>query len=243
MHLDEEQLQRILHDELAPSVDATVRRHVGECEGCRARVREAAREEEEAFGLLRAIDRPPPPTVSFDTIAWRARRRDHTWMRRAAAVLAVMVGAGAAYAAPGSPLPDLLRRLVGAAEDGPRPRAPADSLPTLPATSGVAVDPGESFTIVLAPGRPGGTVTVALTDDAELVVQAKNGRSSFASDVNRLTITTVDLGDISIAVPRGAPRVEVRVGPRRVFLKAGAIIESERPRDARGRYTLRWGPP
>ena len=72
MHLDEGQIQRVLHHELPDPEDAAAREHVVECPDCRNRMAEATREEQAVFGLLGRVDHPAP-RVTVDTIVSRAR--------------------------------------------------------------------------------------------------------------------------------------------------------------------------
>ncbi|MGH7672815.1 MAG: zf-HC2 domain-containing protein, partial [Gemmatimonadales bacterium] len=100
MHLDDEQVQRLLHRELAPPVETSVRAHLAQCASCRGRVAEAEREETEVYALLRHVDDPPPPVDARAVVA-RARARGLGRLRWAAGVLLALGLAGAAYAAPG----------------------------------------------------------------------------------------------------------------------------------------------
>ena len=63
MHLDEEQVQRLLHGETAPRVETGVRDHLARCEECRSRLVEAEREERWVLERLGRVDRAPPPVV------------------------------------------------------------------------------------------------------------------------------------------------------------------------------------
>ena len=60
MHLDDERVQRLLHDELAPPARAVALEHLETCDACRARLDDEARAEHRLFATLQAIDTPPP---------------------------------------------------------------------------------------------------------------------------------------------------------------------------------------
>src|SRR3989442_7090552 len=104
VHLDEEQVQRLLHGELSPGAKTSAREHLAGCADCRRRVSEAEQEEVEVYALLQTVDRPPPQ-MTAGAIAARARTHHFAWVRRAAAILLAVGVATAAYAVPGSPLP------------------------------------------------------------------------------------------------------------------------------------------
>ena len=237
MHLDEEQVQRVLHDELAPATESRIRDHLDTCDECRTRVGHAGREETRIFELLQTIDRPVSAMRSGSAVR-QARDRRSSWPTRAAAVVIGVAIAGAAYAAPGSPMRALLRGLVVHRID--RPSAPAiqRDLPNDTQTAGVAVSPGARLTIDITTSPRSGVATVLLVDGDEVVVRAAGGRPTFHSALDRLIIensTTVTA--LSIEIPRRAPLVEVRLDGRRVLRKAGSEMTGAKP-DSIGRYVL-----
>lgn len=242
MHLDDEQLQRAVHGELSPA-HTLVRDHLDSCDACRLRVEQEAREEQRVFDLLRAIDRPAPD-VSIAAIARRAHsRRSRRGIRVAALVLGLGV-AGVAYAAPGSPLTALLRRLVASHDRAPRTRAAESSAVASEPTTGIAVAPGPRLTIQIIAGEGGALATVSLSDGSEVVVRAVGGNPSFSSDIDRLVVRNADdVRAFEIEIPRDAPSVEIRTGRGRVLLKTGSSVVADGPRDADGRYALRLGGP
>ena len=111
MHLDDERVQRLLHGELEPAGERLARQHLAACDDCRGLLDEARAEEHRLFSLLREVDHPPPDVEPL--VIFAAGRSPGTrWERWAAGILLVAAAAGAAYAAPGSPLPAALDRLV-----------------------------------------------------------------------------------------------------------------------------------
>ncbi len=240
MHLDEEQIQRLLHGELAPPAETSARQHLAECTDCRGRVAEAEREEDEVYALLRQVDHPPPP-VDADAVAARARAHDFGWGRWAAGILVALGLASAAYAAPGSPLPawvEAFREWIGGRPD-PSPSAPAPVRAPEPRVAGIAVAPGQKLLILFTSPQAEGQAQVSLTDGAEVVVRAPIGAAIFSSDVDRLVIDNQGSAAIfEIEVPRAAPRVEIRVGADRIFLKEGRRVTTEKSTKARGLYLL-----
>ena len=239
MHFDEEQLQRLLHHQLAPSVGRMAREHLVECTECRERFVRAEREEAKVFALLRQVDHPPP-AVDAETVAARARRSGFEWGRWAAAIFLVLGMAGAAYAIPGSPLPGWVRSvaaLVGLT--GYSPRVSRPSGPGEVQMAGMAALPGPEFVILFQRREPGGQAQVSLTDGGEVTVRAPVGAASFTSGADRLIIANAGTGTrYLIEIPRSAPRVEIRLPGRTIFLKTGDLIQAEGAAQLSGAYVV-----
>jgi hypothetical protein len=241
MHLEDEQIQRTLHGALDPPAREAVSRHLAGCDRCRLLLEEAAREEELIFGLLRAADHPLP-AVGADAVADRARGRTGApaWGRRAAGVLLALAAAGAADAAPGSPVPGWVERVADWVA-GPA-SAPAVPPRRPPVTAGIAVAPGPRLAIRFAAPQAAGTAAVSLGDGPEVVARALGGGVTFTTEVDRLTVENRGAtADYEIELPRGAWWVEIRVGERRLLLKDGDRVVTDAPKDRRGRYVLHLG--
>lgn len=245
MHLDEEQLQRLLDGELADSEEASARAHIAQCADCRRRAADAEREEDEVDALLGQLD-GPAPSLDAESVAARARARDSGWMRRAAAVLLAVGIAGAAYAVPGSPLPALVQAVVtwiGGGPDVPRKtpepeRAPHAGSPDA-SVAGIAVDPGERLLILFTSSQAEGEARVTLTDGALVTVRAPIGAATFSSDVDRLVIDNHgSAATFEIQIPRTAPLVEIRAKGDRLFVKEGARVTPEGPAGSGGPFLL-----
>ncbi|MFL5519133.1 MAG: zf-HC2 domain-containing protein, partial [Gemmatimonadales bacterium] len=188
MHLDEELVQRLLHGESSPGAEMAVRDHLAQCEECRSRLADAEREERWVLERLRRVDRAPPRVLP-EAIMSRGRRRAGGWGRLAAGIVLALAAAGAAYAAPGSPVPGVLRRMaewVGGSSRPPIRAAPP--VATRGGQAGIAVAPGDRLTIAFAVEQPGGAATVSLTDGSDVTVRALGGRTTFTSEVDRLSI-------------------------------------------------------
>ena len=233
MHLNDEQVQRVLHDELDGPEGGAVRVHLAGCAACQTLLEDARREEAAVFGLLRRLDHAAPD-VAAATVTARARGRPMRW-RWAAGVALGLALAGAAYAAPGSPLPALVER-VGAWLRREEPQLPASS-------AGIVVVPSARFTVVFATDHPAGTVHVSLIDGAGIIVRRVNGTASFTSDLDRLTVAAADSAAVyELELPREAPWVEVRAGARRLLVKDGARLITAATPDSASRYVLRLAP-
>ena len=122
MHLDDEQLQRLLHGELDRGSAGALAEHVAACADCRQRLSEAERDQAEVYGLLRLVDHPAPP-VDAESVAASARGHDRGWGRWAAGILLAMAAAGGAYAASGSRSRDGFRRCASGRGRAPHPKS------------------------------------------------------------------------------------------------------------------------
>jgi hypothetical protein len=99
----------------------------------------------------------------------------------------------------------------------------------------VAVAPGERLDIVFAGAR---TARVTLSEGAEVVIRARAGSAAFAVEKGRILVRDGDGLDFEIEIPRRAPRVEILLGSRSLFLKEGEEIRTEAPQEASGAYLL-----
>lgn len=241
VHLDDEQVQRMLHGELTPEAHATTATHLGACVECRARVAIAEREERGALALLEHLDHAAP-TVHVRSVM-TARRPRPGLARWAATILLVVAVGGVAYAAPGSPLPRLFDRLLSRRDVSPPERTVTPNTDSSrtdeEVTQGVAVAPGDRFVIDFASRSPTAVAAISLTDDPEIAVRAVGGSATFTSAVDRVSIgSDASVTRFEIEIPRAAPQVEVRVAGRRVFLKEGDRVTADGDRDATGSYRV-----
>ena len=236
MHLDDERIQRLLHGELG-GVETETRLHLAECDACRDLLEEAREDEARIFGLLASLDHEPP-AVDPGEVFGRRRRAAGQWGRRAAAVLVGAAIGGVAYAAPGSPVPRILERLIGQGDEVQgRPPAPeARSRP--PGGGGIAVEATDGLVIDLATAGDGAVATVALSDGDEVEVRAVEGTARFSSDPGQLSVLSSGGARLEILIPRSAASVEVRAGAVPVFRKLAEGAVTALPRDSTGRYRI-----
>jgi hypothetical protein len=217
MHLNDDRIQRLIDGELTVADERSARAHVAECASCRERV-DAADDASAVSTLLMALD-GPTPAIPFERIEVRARtRRPMPWTRSAIGWAAAVVVAVAAVAAPGSPVPGwvggAVRWVSGASPPAtaPAPAPEADG-------AGIAVDPGASFVIEIQDRGVGGTVIVLWTDDDRVAVRSSLAGTAFTSSTDRLVVAIDrDSVTLEVAVPRTAPRVEIRAGDRILWL-------------------------
>lgn len=233
MHLDDEQLQRLLHGELGGG-EAATRDHLKACTECHHRVTEAELEESWVFDRLHQLDHATPK-VSAQTVS-RSPGGAPSRQRLAAGILLALAVAGAAYAAPGSPLPRVVGRIIHSVNGASRRQAPIPAHGT--AETGIVVGAGDRLTIVFPAVHKGSEATVSLIEGKDVVVRALDG-AVFTSHFDRLLIDSARPGSrFEIQIPRTAPLVEIRVAGRRLFLKQlSRIVTAARP-DGKGNYRL-----
>jgi hypothetical protein len=239
MHLDDEQVQRLLHGELG-GAEASVRDHLSECSECRSRLAEAEREEEWVLNRLRRLDHGPPRVSIENILAADARPARPVWGRWAAGVFLALAAAGVAYAAPGSPLPQVIERLIQLmSPTADRGVDTTESRRARESQAGIAVEAGERLTIDLAPGQGIDTAVISLTDGSEVVIRARGGTTTFTSDPDRLAVRHAgESATLEIQVPRAARSVELRMGNHRLWLKKDSRITSDVPPESGGRYRI-----
>ncbi|HEV8357069.1 MAG TPA: zf-HC2 domain-containing protein [Gemmatimonadales bacterium] len=245
MHLDQEQIQRLLHRELPAGVEASLREHLAGCGDCRGRLQSAERTERVVQGLLRRLDHPVPRVDARTIEAMAGAPRWSEWSRWAAGILIVLGGVTVAYAVPGSPLRDWVRTLTGRVNGGPA-RAPAPPIVPAPqaGTGGIAVVPGPRLVIQFTSSQVVGQVRVSLGDRDEVVVEGPSGGARFTTEAGRLVIDNPgSSATFEIEIPREAPWVEIRVERRRIFLKAGPRVTTESGAAVQGVYRISLAPP
>lgn len=232
MHLDPEQLERLLHRELAPGQEVLLRAHLEECSYCARRLEQEAEEEREIFAALHRLDHPVPP-ISVAEIAGRAAAGRIPWRRIAAGIVLVLATTGALFAVPGSPLPALLQGALGrgAATE------PHAAEPRPPYESGVAVRPGDDLEVVFIDQQERGSARVRLVDEPELSIRALGQPVAFDVDLGRLTVLNARAeADYEILIPRAAQSVRVLVGGEVVLHKERDRILGSASVDPEGAY-------
>jgi hypothetical protein len=242
MHIDEEQLQRLLHRQLPSRAARSVRDHLAECADCRGRFVTAERDDSSVFALLRKVDHAVP-VVDPEALVARLGWSSLGWGRWVAGLLLPVSIVGAVYALPGSPLRQWIRTAAvwigGSQPPASSSRAEASTLPM----AGMVAVPGPRFVIAFESPESGGHARVSLTDGKHVTVRAPTGAASFTSAASRMGIANAGTGaTFEIEIPRTAPRVEIRVAGARIFLKDGSRVTPDRPATVEGDYLIPLSP-
>jgi|GEM_PF-2466678 len=226
MHLDEEQIQRVVHRELTLSERATADEHLTHCAECQSRTVAAAKCDVETSELLRYLD-APLPSVSADAIIARAHVRRFTWVQKFAATFFVVSIGGVAWAASGSPirlfLNSFAERLRGSASAPVNsPGAAPSVVAPVPELSGISYQPGQRVIINFTQFQPRGVALVSISGGTEVVVRAEAGAATFSSSGDTLTINnTTTLAHFEIEVPRSVARLDILVAGTRLYNRTG----------------------
>lgn len=237
-HPDEGRLLAYLDDELGAEERGEVERWLREVSGAAAEL-EAVRQRNEVVTATLARTLIPLP----DTARVRERLRERlgkpvvrasfwrrSWQNRSglaqAAVLVLLLAAGAAAAVPGSPV----REWLGDAFDG---REPADEVAVTHGTEesrddpGVRVRPVEGRLVVVLTGLREGDLEVKLVDEDRGAVYAPPG-SRFRSGDGRVEVD-VEAGPVRVELPRAALEATVRVDGLVYVEKRGERVEFPGP--------------
>lgn len=104
------------------------------------------------------------------------------------------------------------------------------------------VHPRDDATLVfVAPA--GGHVDVLLHDGAEIEIRTISGNARFSARRDRLDVEGIDgPATFEVRIPRGAPRVELRVADRVVLRKQGDRVTGEFQADASGTRRIQLAP-
>lgn len=203
---------------------------------------------DDIHALLASLDHPAP-SISATAIAALAETRTRgqaarrrTALRWVAAVLLTVGAAGVAVAAPGSPVLRWVTALVehvSARGDHPAATHAAHGGEQLREMAGIAVAPGDSFTISFAGVSAGGVALVSFGEREEILVQARPGAARFTTEPDRLRIEARSTADtFAIEIPRSAARVEIRAGGAGLLVaERGRVFPALAP-DSLGRYQL-----
>jgi hypothetical protein len=242
MHLDENQIQRVLHDELSPQTGVAVRDHLADCVGCRERVNKAKDEEQIVYAMLAHLDRPTP-RIGVRTIAARSRAGRSISLRVAATLLLAAGLAGVAYAIPGSPLRQWIETIGRSPAEPSRrtsiERSSEQASQRVTGPAGIAVAPGAGLVIRFVSPQRGGYVDVSLVDGSEVLVRAPSGAATFTSDAAELVIdNAASPAAFEIRIPRDAARIEIQVGQHVIFFKDRTTVRAAQPADSRGTHRI-----
>lgn len=228
MHLEREQIQRVLHGELGPAAEP-VERHLAACRVCREAVEGARQEEASIYALLESLDGERRP-VQLAAVKRQARGVARRGIRRwAAGVIAAAGLAGVAYAVPSSPLRALIARMQ---REAPPAVAIGDSSSHVGVSAAselttVSVASGNSVVVAIAQAQPGMTLRIELADVVEVSVSGPAAARYSVGPARVLVESAGEGGEYHVVVPRRAPRVEVTLEGRRVWLKEGERVEGE----------------
>ena len=226
MHLDQDTLENMVTGDLELEARIAAEAHLATCDACRGLL-----QDREIAGLLHHLDEPAPDVSVHDLIVRAEQRRMPSHLRWAAGVLLMAVAAGAAYAAPGSPVQRWIGGLT-ATGDVPVPGSPSERY-----VAGVVVPLGDRLEIELRP-QATGTIDVVLDEVSDVTVESVNGMATFDSQSERLVVEGAQGPDYRITIPEDAVLVEVLVGATSVFRLESGEVRTIARSVAAGRYQI-----
>jgi hypothetical protein len=191
-------------------------------------MRDDERDQDDINLLLQRLDHPMP-AVPVERVIARAAVKRSRWVSWAAGILLFVGLGGVAYAIPGSPVRGWFEAVVNGIRGTGKPLAGVvDSTVggSATAVAGIAVDPGSELRIVFTHAVDSAVAHVTLIDGDQVTVRAPGNAATFTTDVARLIVDN-SLSPViyEIGIPRNAPRVEIRVAGRRVFVvEAGRLM-------------------
>ncbi len=246
MHLEDEEIQRFLHDELDRASRRTLGEHVAGCALCQGKLAEAEREEEWIAGRLEQVDDPAPaasperiraPSPPAGPARMAARRgRPGRARRRRSGLLRPRLPApgmgGARHPVvrplhgsvlPTSPGPTVRPRGCCASFDDRRDRCPPRRAVHDPLRASAGARHGD---------RPAWRRT-------EHRRPRVRGGATFTAGAGGLTVENQGaVADYAIELPEDAPWVAIEVGERQLLVKEGGRIVAVVPANDAGSYPL-----
>lgn len=223
MHLEAEQLERLIAGELPEDERRALGDHVEGCPECASDLEAARREDEEIGRLLSSLDHPVPQVDALG-LARRARRRRMS-PRLAAAAIALLVFAGAAAAIPGSPLRSWLSGVLDGVGEAERPGAEgAGQAERQPA--GISVVPTAGFEVVFADAQESGVIRIRIADQAEVVVRSDSEGVGYSVEPRGVRVLNAGArADHEVVLPMDAKSIVIRVGETVVYeMRDGRVV-------------------
>ncbi len=203
-HASDAELLALVHGE---SVEGGAWRHLADCDACRARRRDLARDDAAIGTLLEALDLPHP-AGDLPDIELPVRRGTRRGLVATAAT--ILLGAAALAALPASPF---RQWIAGHGETGTAPSEPL-AAGTAP-SGGVAVPVEGPMELRLLHDPGAGTLQLRRVPGGELGLRTEGGRPAFAIGEGVVTIdNSVPASVYFVDWPRTAVALRITVGSR-----------------------------
>jgi hypothetical protein len=238
MHLDDESLERLLHGELDPGPEATVRSHLASCPSCETRLEESRALESRLFGLLGTLDHEAPE-IDWNSALDPPSTRARAGSRIAASIAFLLLAGGILYALPESPVRGWIDRLRGMdATEAPPPGIGSRSEIETP-VSGLSVRPTGTFEIDFEDSQAIGTIRLRLVETFDVEIRVLGSPVQLESGPDRVTISNaISQSSYEILVPESAASIRVRVDGEEVFFTQRGDVQSAGLPDTTGSYVL-----
>jgi anti-sigma factor RsiW len=238
LHLDDESLERLLHGELDPDREESVRSHLATCPLCEARLKESRALESRLFGLLGKLAHDAPE-IDWDWVRHAPTSRRNAGSRIAASIAFLLLAGGILYALPESPVRGWIDRLLG--ENAPEAPVPGDRFGSErdAAVSGLSVRPAGAFEIVFEASQASGTIRLRLVRTPDLQIRVLGSPVQLESGPDRVTVSNASSrSSYEILVPESASSILVRVEGEDVFVTRRGEVQGAGHPDSAGFYVL-----
>ena len=240
MHLDDESLERLLHGELDPGPEATVRSHLASCPSCEARLEESRALESRLFGLLGTLDHEAPE-IDWNSALHPTSTRARAGSRIAASIAFLLLAGGILYALPDSPVRGWIDRLRGMdATEAPTPGGSRSEIET--PVSGLSLRPAGAFEIDFEDSQAIGAIRLRLVRTPEVEIRVLGSPVQLESGPDRLSVSNANSqSSYEILVPESAASIRLRVDGKELFLSQRGEVQSAGLLDSTGFYVLDLG--
>ncbi len=239
MHPADDELRALIDGQLDERKSDRVLVHLESCDACRARKEALDLQSTETAALLQALDRPAPePAV--DEVVREAKgrtlpRREGSHRALLAASVAALLVAGGVLAAivPGSPVREIVERIVGGPE--PQPSSGTGVADAWERETGVAWVPGGGVEIVFEAEQTEGTIELVWSGGDTARVDVRSDSVGFrVGDDSVLVQNRGSRASYRVAVPEAVSDLRIRVGSRTVYVRTGGrILQDEFGQDGR----------
>jgi hypothetical protein len=98
------------------------------------------------------------------------------------------------------------------------------------------VEPGPDL-VILFRGPAGGAVRISIGEGGNVELRAPAGAATFTAEVGRIAVEHAAPTTFDVVLPRGASRIEIRAGERRLLLMEGGRFTG-RSSDSAGPYVV-----
>jgi hypothetical protein len=242
MHLDDESLERLLHGELDPGPEATVRSHLASCPSCEARLEESRALESRLFALLGTLDHEAPE-IDWNSALSPPSTRARAGSRIAASIAFLLLAGGILYALPDSPVRGWIDRLRGMdATEAPTPPGIGSPSEIETPVSGLSLRPAGAFEIDFEYSQAIGAIRLRLVRTPEVEIRVLGSPVRLESGPGRLSVSNANSqSSYEILVPESAASIRVRVDGEEVFLTQRGKVQTAGLPDSTGFYVFDLG--
>jgi len=226
-HAEDGALLALIDGELDAAEAQALEAHVAQCAECAARLDSLRAATALTTAVLASYDVPAPSAPSR-AIRVAARGREVRARLAAAAVLVLLVAAGAAALVPGSPVRAWLERLFAdePVTPQPMPASPVDSAPPVDdGPRGVTLGASDDVVVRVEPTGAPLDVRVVLSSGTRVSVRALDAApAGFELGVGSVRVRPGAARRIEVTLPADAPSARVLLGERQLVRLTDGVL-------------------